>query len=144
MALFGIAVEACVPGQPARRAACPAISSERRFVLSSCMNTLVTALIAQHRSDIGAACEKFGVSNLDLFGPAVAASFAPGSSDLDLAVRFRPEARRRIQDNYAGLHARLVELLGEHVDLVSYDAVSANLYRLKEIERSREPIYSAA
>ena len=113
-------------------------------MLLSAMNTLITALFAQHRIGIAAACEKFGVSNLDLFGSAVTASFQPGSSDLDMAVRFRPEARRHFQDNYAGLQQRLAELLGGHVDLVSYDAVNANLYKLKEIERSREAIYPMA
>ena len=62
-------------------------------------------------------CERYGVSELLMFGSAVRGDFEPSTSDLDLLVAFRPGAKM----GYLGLfelQERLQQLFGREVHLV--------------------------
>jgi uncharacterized protein len=91
---------------------------------------------------IAAACRRFGVRRLDLFGSAVRDDFDPHSSDVDFVVDFGPAADALLP-RYFGLKSALEAAFGRDVDLVELPALrSQRLRRL--IEHSRVPIYGSA
>jgi predicted nucleotidyltransferase len=83
--------------------------------------------ISKHKKEIDA----FGVKSLALFG-SIARNEAGASSDVDILVEFRPEARIGLF-TFARLRRRLSELLDIDVDLVTPDAVRPEMR--KEILR---------
>lgn len=103
----------------------------------------MTAHLAISHSDITAFCRRWQVSELALFGSVLRADFRR-DSDLDLLVRFHPDARPTLFD-MVSMQEELEALLGRKVDLVSRRAIesSRNYLRRNAILGSAEVIYAA-
>lgn len=95
------------------------------------------------RSEIAAACHRFQVRRLDVFGSAARGSdFDPASSDADFLVEFDQNRDLPPLEQFLGLAEALEKLLGRPVDLVERGAVE-NPYIQADINRSCEPLYAA-
>ncbi|RZL63021.1 MAG: DNA polymerase III subunit beta [Variovorax sp.] len=99
-------------------------------------------LIARHRKDIAAICQRYRVRRLDVFGSAARAEdFDAQNSDADFLVEFAPDTPVGLS-TFFGVKTELESLLGRGVDLVEPGAVR-NPFVLASIHRSREPVYAA-
>jgi predicted nucleotidyltransferase len=87
-------------------------------------------------------CRRWKIAELSLFGSALRSDFGP-NSDIDLLVRFEPEADWSLFD-YARIEHELETLLGRKVDLVSRTALerSSNWIRRKQILETSRPLYA--
>ena len=96
------------------------------------------------RDEIAAFCKRWQVTELALFGSALRDDFGP-ESDVDVLVRFAPEARRTLLD-MSCMQDELSRILGRQVDLIERAGVeqSRNYIRRKAILQSAETIYAAA
>lgn len=92
---------------------------------------------------VEAFCRRWSIVELSVFGSVLRADFRP-DSDIDLLVRFAPEARWSLFD-HARMERELGEILGREVDLVSRSAVerSPNWIRRKEILSTARTLYAA-
>jgi predicted nucleotidyltransferase len=88
-------------------------------------------------------CRRWRVTELSLFGSALREDFR-ADSDIDLLVRFAPDAEWSLLD-HAKLERELTEMLGRKVDLVSRTAVEAspNWIRRREILSTARALYAA-
>jgi len=88
-------------------------------------------------------CQRWQVSELALFGSAVQGDFRP-DSDIDLLVRFAPDARWTLLD-FVQMRDELSDIFGRRVDLVTRRAIEAskNPLRRKAILESAQVIYVA-
>ena len=88
-------------------------------------------------------CRRWRIAELALFGSALRDDFGPGS-DVDLLVRFDPEARHSLFD-MVRMRDELKNILDREIDLVSRRGVetSRNALRKKAILESAEVIYAA-
>jgi len=102
----------------------------------------VLKALEAHREQIAAACARYGVLRLDVFGSAVLGTFRPGKSDIDFLVEFGPIDLHARVDAYFGLLEDLRRLLGTEVDLVMVDALK-NRYIAAAVDRTRQAIYAA-
>lgn len=99
--------------------------------------------IAEKRTELIAACKRFDVVRLDLFGSgARGVDFDPARSDADFIVSFRPSSGR---DPFLDLKEALQSILRRPVDLMDRGAIetSRNYIRRKAILESAEPVYVA-
>ena len=96
------------------------------------------------RDEIAAFCKRWQVTELALFGSVLRDDFGP-ESDVDVLVRFDPEARRTLFD-MSRMQDELSLMLGRHVDLIERAGVeqSRNYIRRKAILQSAETIYAAS
>ncbi len=102
----------------------------------------MTAHIDIHPDKLAAFCQRWRVAELSLFGSVIRDDFGP-ESDVDVLIRFDPQARRtffdivRMQDELSGL-------FGRNVDLVTRAAVegSRNYIRRKSILDSAQVVYA--
>ena len=103
----------------------------------------MNACIDISTNEIAAFCERRQVAELALFGSALRDDFGP-DSDIDLLVRFKPEARHTLLD-MTRMEDELSLILGRRVDLVERAAFEAsrNYIRHKAILQSAETIYAA-
>lgn len=97
--------------------------------------------IAIPEEALDAFCRKWKIAELRVFGSALREDFRP-DSDLDLLVRFAPEAEWSLLDHVA-MEEELSRLAGRRVDLVSQRAVerSTNWIRRHAILDSAEPYF---
>lgn len=88
-------------------------------------------------------CRRWKIVELSVFGSVLREDFRP-DSDVDLLVRFAPEARWSLFDRVR-MERELGEILGREVDLVSRSAVerSLNWIRRQEILSTAQPLYAA-
>ena len=93
-------------------------------------------------SAIRAACERFHVVRLDVFGSAVRDDFEPGRSDIDLLVDFGAMSPYDKPDAYFGLLEELRTILDADVDLVMVGALK-NRYIREDVNRSKQVLYAA-
>jgi predicted nucleotidyltransferase len=104
----------------------------------------VTASINPHVSvtheQIAAFCERWGITEFALFGSVARQDFRP-DSDIDVMIRFRPDARRSLKD-LVHMHDELIGLFGREVDIVERGQIT-NPYRLRSIERDLSVVYAA-
>ena len=102
-----------------------------------------SGLSADILEKIQAFCMKQNISELSLFGSALSEDFGP-ESDIDLLVRFSPEARPTLFD-LVRMKEELGKIIGRDVDLVSKDAIEAsrNRFRRQAILKSAKVIYAA-
>ncbi len=101
------------------------------------------SMILAKRDQLSAACEKHGVTRLEVFGSAARArDFDSARSDVDFLVDFAPTNAR---DHYLDLEADLEAILGRKVDLLDRKAIesSRNYIRRERILRDAEPVYAA-
>ncbi len=86
-------------------------------------------------------CRRWKIAELRVFGSALREDFRP-DSDLDLLVRFAPDADWSLLDHVA-MEEELAGIVGRKVDLVSQRAIerSSNWIRRKSILESAEPYF---
>jgi uncharacterized protein len=101
----------------------------------------MTAHIEIPREEVGAFCRRWQIKELSLFGSVLRDDFGP-DSDVDVLVRFDPEARRTLFD-LARMQDELQQILGRNVDLVSRRGIemSRNYLRRSAILKSAEVVY---
>lgn len=95
------------------------------------------------REKIEGFCRRWRIVELALFGSALREDFGP-DSDVDVLVRFDPEARHTLFD-MVRMQDELEVILGREIDLVERTAIerSRNYIRRKAILGSAEVIYAA-
>jgi predicted nucleotidyltransferase len=99
-------------------------------------------LVERHRAEIEAACKRFAVRRLEVFGSATGTYFEEHSSDVDFLVEFEGQAAPNLFDRYFGLSERLTEILGRKVDLVTLGALR-NPYFIEAVNRTRRLLYAS-
>lgn len=106
------------------------------------MSVLRTRLLLPE-SVVSAFCEKWGVAELYVFGSVVREDFGP-SSDLDIAVRFRPEVGYSLFD-LMEMQDQLADLSGRPVDLLTLRAIEQmpNALRRRSILDTLELVHAA-
>ena len=99
--------------------------------------------IAISQDRLAAFCARWRVTEVALFGSVLRDDFGP-DSDVDVLVRFEPDARHTLLD-LAEMENELTSPLGRKADLVARDAVegSPNYIRRGAILRSAQTIYAA-
>lgn len=104
-------------------------------IIKSRMNT--------SRDQIAAFCKRWQVTELGLFGSVLREDFNP-ESDIDVLVRFAPEAGHSLTD-FVEIQDELSGMLDRQVDLIEWIAIekSRNYIRREDILRSAETIYAA-
>ena len=102
----------------------------------------MTGVTPEHLADLQAACRRFGVRRLDLFGSAATGRFDPESSDFDFLVEFESEHPLGAADRYFGLLEALEDIFAREVDLVVDRAIRNRFFRA-EVDRTRKPLYAA-
>ena len=87
-------------------------------------------------------CKRWQIVELALFGSVLRDDFGP-ESDVDVLVRFNPQARHTLFD-LAQMQDDLSGLFGREVDLIERVAVerSPNYIRRKDILQSAETVYA--
>lgn len=95
------------------------------------------------REHIAAFCRRWNIDELALFGSVLGGDFR-AESDVDVLVRFHPDARPTLFD-MVRMQNDLQGILGRKVDLVSRRAIesSTNPIRRKAILESAEVVYAA-
>lgn len=88
-------------------------------------------------------CHRWQIVELALFGSVLRDDFQP-DSDVDVLVRFHPEARHTLFD-MVRMQRELEQVLGRNVDLVSRRGIenSRNYLRKKAILESAQVVYAA-
>ena len=101
------------------------------------------AWLGLDREAVAAFCRRWGVIELSLFGSVLGSDFGP-ESDVDVLVRFAPDAGRSLFD-YAAMRDELAAIMGRQVDLVNREAVEkgGNRLRRRSILESAELVYAA-
>ena len=104
-------------------------------IIKSRMNT--------SRDQIAAFCKRWQVTELGLFGSVLREDFKL-DSDIDVLVRFAPEAGHSLMD-FVGIQDELSGMLDRQVDLVEWIAIenSRNYIRREDILRTAKTIYAA-
>lgn len=90
---------------------------------------------------IHAACERYGVERLRIFGSVLTDRFDPSRSDIDFVVDFHAE-RGDPFDDYFGLRERLSEIVGRDVDLVVGRSMRNPYVRASVLSSARD-VYAA-
>ena len=103
----------------------------------------MTTRIPISQEDIVAFCRRWRIIELALFGSVLRDDFGP-ESDVDVLVRFDPQARHTLLD-IAQMQDELSSTLGREANLVERAAVerSPNYIRRKAILQSAEIVYAA-
>ena len=88
-------------------------------------------------------CQKFGVTELSLFGSAIRDDFSE-ASDIDILVNFEKESVPTLF-RFEELRLELQELFGRDIDLLTKRSIekSRNRYRRQEILGNHRVIYAA-
>ena len=100
----------------------------------------MVAILEDRRDAIHAACERFRVVRLDVFGSVLRDDFEPGRSDIDLLVDFGPMSPFGLADAYFGLLDELRANLGAEVDLVMVGALK-NRYIREDVDRTKRVLF---
>jgi predicted nucleotidyltransferase len=103
----------------------------------------VTAQIEVPRERLAEFCRRWQITELALFGSVLRDDFR-SDSDVDVLVRFSPEARHTLLD-MVRMEEELKVIFGREVDLVSRRGIesSRNYLRRKAILSSAEVIYAS-
>ena len=104
-------------------------------------NLIMMVWSPDERAAVDAACARFGVARLQVFGSAVTERFDPARSDVDFLVEFLPGRQDRFSD-YFGLSEALRTLMGREIDLVSTESLDNPFFRATVLA-SAEELYAA-
>ena len=104
------------------------------------MTTTKLPGLAYDAKALEAFCERWGVTQVAVFGPAARGELLP-ESDVDVVVTLRPDSKVSAWDIIT-MQDELAELFGRSVHLVEEGGIS-NPYLLKDIERELTPVYAA-
>ena len=102
----------------------------------------MVAIFEDRIEAIRAACERFNVARLDVFGSVLRDDFEPGRSDIDFLVDFGSMSPYEKPDAYFGLLDELRAVLGAEVDLVMVGALK-NRYIRDNVNRTKQALYAA-
>ncbi|GJQ32504.1 MAG: hypothetical protein HBSAPP04_13430 [Ignavibacteriaceae bacterium] len=88
-------------------------------------------------------CQKFGITELSLFGSAIRDDFSE-ASDIDILVNFEKESVPTLF-RFEELRLELQELFGRDIDLLTKRSIekSRNRYRRQKILGNHRVIYAA-
>ena len=98
--------------------------------------------VDEQQEEIAAACRKYGIERLFVFGSAIREDFRPGESDIDLLVEFGPIDVTKKFHAYLDAREAFRRIFNADVDLVMQGAVK-NKVIAKEINRTKKFIYAA-
>ena len=102
----------------------------------------MTVLIDEKLDEIAAACRRYGIVRLFVFGSALREDFSPGESDIDLLAEFGPlEVTKRFHV-YLDAREAFRNIFQADVDLVMQGAVK-NKVIAREIDRTKKLVYGA-
>lgn len=101
------------------------------------------SLVEDRKTEIAAACQRYGVERLDLFGSAVGEGFDPTLSDLDFVVSFERREPPNLFDRYFGLKEDLESLFEREVDLVMEGALRKDQRFAEDVDERRVALYAA-
>ena len=92
---------------------------------------------------IAGVCEKYGVSELAVFGSVLRDDFDPARSDVDFLVRFINNDAGDWAHKYMDMEEELAKVLGRKVDVVSWRGIeqSKNPYRRNHILKHASRVY---
>ncbi len=92
---------------------------------------------------IARVCQKYGVSELAVFGSVLRPDFDPARSDVDFLVRFVDNDSGDWGHKYMDMEEELAELIGRKVDVVSWRGIeeSTNPVRRGHILKHARRIY---
>jgi predicted nucleotidyltransferase len=100
----------------------------------------MTALIGEKLEEIAAACQRYGIERLFVFGSALREDFRPGESDIDLLVEFGPLEITKRFHAYLDAREAFRNIFQSEVDLVMQGAVK-NKVIAGEIDRTKQLVY---
>jgi len=94
---------------------------------------------------IARVCEKYGVSELAVFGSVLRDDFDPQRSDVDFLVRFIDNDAGPWMGKFMDMEEELGTLLGRKVDVVDWRGIeqSSNPYRRGHILKHARRLYVA-
>ena len=102
----------------------------------------MSVLIDDKLEQIAAACRRYGIERLFVFGSALREDFRPGESDIDLLAEFGPlEVTKRFHI-YLDAREAFRNIFQADVDLVMQGAVK-NKVIAREIDRTKKLVYGA-
>lgn len=100
-------------------------------------------IIEEHRPELEAACHKFGVLRLEVFGSAARGDdFDPEKSDLDFIAEFQRPGPMNAFRQFFGFILALEDVFGRTVDVVEMPGVT-NRYFIEAINKDRELVYDS-
>lgn len=99
-------------------------------------------LINEKLEEIAAACQRYGIERLFVFGSALREEFRPGESDIDLLVEFGPLEITKRFHIYFDAREAFRNIFQADVDLVMKGAVK-NKIIAGEIDRTKRLVYGA-
>lgn len=102
----------------------------------------MVAILEDRIGAIRAACERFRVVRLDIFGSVLRDDFEPERSDIDFLVDFGPMSPYDKPDAYFGLLDELRSILNTEIDLVMVGALK-NRYIREDVNRTKQSLYAA-
>ncbi len=97
--------------------------------------------ISKHIGALAAACQRYQVQTLWLFGSAVHGTFDPATSDLDFLVDLG-DYELTVAERYGGLYMALSDLFDREIDLVTVRS-PGNAAILDHITETRQVVYAA-
>ena len=98
--------------------------------------------IDEKLEEIAAACQRYGIERLFVFGSALRDDFRPGESDIDLLVKFGPLEITKRFHVYLDAREAFRNIFQANVDLVMQGAVK-NIDIADEIDRTKQLVYGA-
>lgn len=100
----------------------------------------MSVLIDEKLEEIAAACKRYRIERLFVFGSALREDFRPGESDIDLLVEFGPLEITNRFHTYLEAREAFRNIFQSDVDLVMQGAVK-NKVIAGEINRTKQLIY---
>lgn len=100
------------------------------------------SIIEQHREELEAACRKYAVTRLEVFGSAAREDFDVERSDLDFIVEFQRPGPMNAFHQFFGFQLALEDLYGRAVELVELGCED-NPYFLQTVNKDRTLVYDA-
>jgi predicted nucleotidyltransferase len=97
--------------------------------------------IDEKLGEIAAACQRYGIERLLVFGSALREDFRPGESDIDLLVEFGPLEITKRFHAYLDAREAFRNIFQAEVDLVMQGAIK-NKVIAGEIDRTKQLVYS--
>ena len=98
--------------------------------------------IDEKLEEIAAACQRYGIERLFVFGSTLRDDFRPGESDIDLLVEFGPLEITKCFHVYLDARDTFRNIFQADVDLVMQGAVM-NKVIAGEIYRTKQLVYGA-
>jgi uncharacterized protein len=92
---------------------------------------------------IAGICQKYGVSELAVFGSILREDFDPATSDVDFLVRFINDDAGPWMRKYFEMEEEMSQVIGRKVDVIDWNAViqSRNPYRRNHILNHARLLY---